>query len=279
MKHFEFERRTRDGLKLFFQGWETEGGSKAVVCLIHGFQEHSNRYEHVAAYLAKEGFALLTFDLRGHGKSQGKRGHIPSYEALLDDISILEEEARKRLPGNKIFLYGHSLGGNLALNYTLRRKPKIAGVISTSPWLKLAYTPSSLKINLAHIINKLIPKFSMPSGLKPKDLSRDSAVVRAYENDPFIHNRISLYMYLNIVEAGKWALNHANKFTLPILIMHGGSDRITSAEASRQFADRVSGNCTYKLWPGLYHEIHNEPEKEKVVSFLTSWLNDRISET
>lgn len=276
MKHLEFERQAKDGLKLFFQCWQPEAKSRAVICLIHGFQEHSSRYAHVAKYLTENGFTLLTFDLRGHGKSEGRRGHIPSYEALLDDISILEKEAQQRFPGKKIFLYGHSLGGNLALNYVLRRQPKIDGVIATGTWLKLAYDPSPLKIALARIMNKLIPSLTSPSGLDTKAVSKDPAMVRAYENDPLIHNRISAHTYLSIVEAGKWALSHAGEFTFPLLIMHGGDDRITSAAASREFANQVSGNCTYKLWPGLYHEIHNEPEQEKVFNCLIDWLNTHV---
>jgi len=277
MKHLEFERQTKDGLKLFFQEWQPENESKAVVCLMHGFPEHSSRYAHVAAFLTKAGFALLTFDLRGHGKSQGKRGHVSSYESFFDDIAVLEEEARNRFPGKPIFFYGHSFGGNLVLNYALRRKPKIEGVIATSPWLRLAYDPPPLKLIIACIANKLIPSLTSPSGLETKALSRDPKIVSAYENDPLIHNRISSHMYLSIVEAGEWALDHANEFALPLLIVHGGSDRITSAEASRQFANRVPGNCTYKLWPGLYHEIHNEPEKNEVFAFIINWLNDRIN--
>ena len=225
------------------------------------------------------GWHVYAPDLRGHGKSEGKRGHIPSYESFLDDISILEEEARKRFPGKKIFLYGQSLGGNLVLNYVLRRQPKVKGVIATSPWLKLAYEPPPIKIFFARILNKLTPALTLPSGLDTKAISRDPAVVHAYENDPLIHNRISSHMYLNIVESGKSALARAQKFTLPLLITHGSGDRITSAETSKQFADCAAGNCTYKLWTGLYHETHNEPEKDKVIAFLISWLNARINQT
>jgi alpha-beta hydrolase superfamily lysophospholipase len=272
MKHIEFERKTKDGLNLFFQGWQPEGEAKAVICLLHGFQEYSGRYQHLASKLAEENIALLAFDVRGHGKSQGQRGHAPSYEALMDDISILLDEARLRFPGKPLFLYGHSFGGNLALNYVLQRKPNFAGVIASAPWLRLAYSPSPIKVGIGRILNKLLPAFSLPTGLETKALSKDPAVVRAYEKDPLIQNHITSRMYFAILEAGEWALEHAQEFTLPLLIMHGGADRIISAAASQQFADGVPGKCTYKLWPGLYHEIHNEPEKEEVIAFLIFWI-------
>ena len=123
MQHIEFTQQAPDGVQFYFQGWQPETPPKAVVCLVHGLGEHSGRYAHVAAALNDAGYALLGFDLRGHGKSGGPRGHTPSYETLMDDIGRLLAEAAQRYPGQPQFLYGHSLGGNLVLNYALRRKP------------------------------------------------------------------------------------------------------------------------------------------------------------
>ena len=133
MQHIEFTQQAPDGIQFYFQGWQPETPPKAVVCLVHGLGEHSGRYAHVAAALNDAGYALLGFDLRGHGKSGGPRGHTPSYETLMDDIGRLLAEAAHRYPGRPQFLYGHSLGGNLVLNYALRRKPGIGGVVATSP--------------------------------------------------------------------------------------------------------------------------------------------------
>jgi len=121
MKHTEFEFKTFDGLSLFGQSWQPEDRTRAVVCLIHGLGEHSGRYVHVADSLSQAGYTLISFDLRGHGKSEGLRGHTPSYEALMQDISFLLEAANKKFPQLPFFLYGYSLGGNLVLNYVLRR--------------------------------------------------------------------------------------------------------------------------------------------------------------
>lgn len=276
MKHSEFEFRTFDGLSLFGQSWQPEDRPRAVICIVHGMGEHSERYAHVGDALTQAGYALISFDLRGHGKSSGPRGHIPSYEALMQDISLLLESANKKFPQLPFFLYGHSLGGNLVLNYVLRYKPQLKGVIVTGPWLRLAFEPPAFKVTLSKVMNKIWPSFSQKSGLDTKALSHDLEVVHSYENDPLVHDCISARMFISIYQAGQWALEHASEFSLPLLLMHGGEDKIISVEAGREFAGKIKENCTLKIWDGLYHEIHNEPEKEEVFKFLIDWLDKKV---
>ena len=278
MKRTEFEFKTFDGLSLFGQSWKPEVRSRAVVCLVHGMGEHSGRYAHVADALTQAGYILFTFDIRGHGKSEGPRGHIPSYEALMQDISSLLKVANKQFHQLPSFLYGHSLGGNLVLNYVLRRQSHLKGVIATDPWLRLAFEPPRSKIILAQITNCIWPSFSQKNGLDTKVLSRDPEVVHVYENDPLIHDHISSRMFIGIYQSGQWALEHASEFSLPLLLMHGGDDKIISIKASHEFANMKTKNCTFKIWDGLYHEIHNEPEKEEVFKFLIDWLDKKVSE-
>ena len=276
MKHAEFKFNTFDGLSLFGQSWQPEDRPRAVVCLIHGLGEHNGRYVHVADRLTQAGYTLISFDLRGHGKSEGLRGHTPSYEALMQDISFLLEAANKKFPQLPFFLCGHSLGGNLVLNYVLRRQPHLKGVIATAPWLRLAFEPPAFKIILGKITNQLYPAFSQKSGLDTKVLSHDPEVVYAYENDPLVHDHISARMFISIYQAGQWALEHSSEFSLPLLLMHGGDDKIISVKASHEFANTKTKNCTFKIWDGLYHEIHNEPEKEEVFKFLIDWLDKEV---
>ena len=276
MKHTKFKFKTFDGLQLFGQNWQPENHPKAVICLVHGMGEHSGRYVHVADALTQVGYALFTFDLRGHGKSSGLRGHTPSYEALMQDISSLLEVANKQFPQLPSFIYGHSLGGNLVLNYILRRQPQLKGVIVTGPLLRLAFEPPAFKVTLGKVMNKIWPSFSQSSGLDTKALSHDSEVVHAYENDPLVHDHVSARMFIGIYQAGQWALEHASEFSLPLLLMHGGADKITSIKASSEFARKITKNCTLKIWDGLYHEIHNEPEKEEVFKFLIDWLDKKV---
>lgn len=276
--HFEYGFKTSDGLSLYAQGWQPEGDLRGVVCLVHGLGEHSSRYPHLAEALNGAGYAVMAFDLRGHGKSEGKRGHFPSYEVILDDVGLLIDDARERYPALPCFLYGHSLGGGLVLNYALKRKPQLDGVISTAPALRLGFEPPAVKVALGRAMDKIWPAFVQPSGLDTKALSRDPNVVQAYELDPLVHDRASARLFVGFYEAGLFALDHAAELSLPLLLMHGAGDTITSPEASKEFAADAGKMCTLKIWDGLYHEIHNEPEQGDVFATVVDWLNQHIGE-
>ena len=278
MQHSEFALEALDGLPLYFRDWGPEGQAKAVVCLVHGLGDHGGRFAHVARQLNRAGYSVLGRDLRGHGKSGGKRGHTPSFEALMDDIDQLLGEAGARYAGQPRFLYGHSLGGGLALNHALRRRPQIEGAIATSPWLRLAYTPSAAKVKVARVMSRLSPGFTQSNGLNTKDLSRDPKVVRAYESDPLVHERISAGLAMAMLDAGEWAMASPAEFPpIPLLLVHGTGDRITSPQATQEFASKVPGECTLKLWEGLFHETHNEPEKQEVLGYMIRWMDEHRS--
>lgn len=277
MSHIEFTTSSPDNTSFYFQGWQTETPAKAVVCLVHGLGEHSGRYAHVAEALNAAGYTLFGFDLRGHGKSGGARGHTPTYDVLMDDIGRLLDEAAARYPDRPRFLYGHSLGGNLVLNYGLRRKPAIAGVISTSPGLRVTNPLPPLQIALARVMNKLQPGMQIANGLALDGLARDPEVIRAYTHDPLVHNKISVRLATGMLDAGEWAIVHAAEFPLPLLLVHGTADKLTSARATEEFAAKVpAGRCTLKLWEGFYHETHNEPEKAEVLAYMVNWLHGKL---
>ncbi|MBW2623806.1 MAG: lysophospholipase, partial [Deltaproteobacteria bacterium] len=270
MDHSEFSWIADDEVKFFAQSWTHPNKSKAVVAIVHGLGEHSSRYSHLASYLNGHEYSVAAFDLRGHGKSGGPRGHTPSYETLMDDIERFLTEVGALIPDTPIFLYGHSLGGNLGLNYALRRKPTLQGSIISGPWLRLSAEPGKAQVTLARIMNKIRPAFAQSNALDIKGLSRDPEVVREYEQDPLVHDRISVRLFLEVYQAGLWALEQAADFPIPLLLMHGEADRLTSAEASREFAAKIKEGCTLKIWEGMFHEIHNEPEKEDVYQEIVS---------
>jgi alpha-beta hydrolase superfamily lysophospholipase len=272
MKQIEHSLRTADGLTLHQISWESEITSTALVCLVHGLGEHSGRYQHVAEFFGRHGFTVTAFDLRGHGRSGGPRGHTPSFEALMQDIDVFLQAAARQYGALPRFLYGHSLGGILVLNYALRRKPDVAGVIATSSGLRTALEGQTGKLLFAQIAGRLFPTLSLASGLDPTMISRDPAVVDAYIHDPLVHNRTTLGFARSVIGAIGWAFDHAEEFPVPLLLVHGSADKIAFPSGSQDFAQRVKGDCTLKIWEGLAHETHNEPEKEQVLTEIVEWM-------
>lgn len=274
----ELEWHSADGIRIYARLWQpqpeqTGTPCKGVICLVHGLGEHSGRYAHIATALMQAGYALLAPDLRGHGRSAGARGDAPSYAALIEDISLLLAQAASRFPAAPRFLYGHSMGGNLTLHYVLRYPDALAGAIVSAPWLELAFAPPRAKLLLGRVLNRILPHLTIPSGLNVRHLSHDPAVIAAYVNDPLVHNRISAHMALALLESGQWILDHAGDCQIPLLLMHGKEDRITSAEATARFARSAPGDCIYKCWEGLYHEIHNEAQYDSILTTMISWLD------
>lgn len=272
MEHFPTEWKTNDGLKIFAQYWKSDViPAKAVVCFVHGIGDHSSRHTHVAEAFTNKGFVFYTADQRGHGKSEGQRGHFPSPELILLDIDLLLQNARKSFPGLPIILYGHSMGGILVLYYALKRKPDIAGVISNSAGLHNALQKKPLLIIAARVLGSLFPHMSISNGLDLNGISRDPVMLQAYKNDPLIHDRITMGLGKVMLGVTNRTLENAGSFPLPLLIMHGKADIITYASGSEAFAAALPGKCSLILWEKAFHEIHNEPEKNEVMSAMTEW--------
>ncbi|AAB89497.1 MULTISPECIES: alpha/beta hydrolase [Archaeoglobus] len=263
--------RTKDGLTLYTRRWDVES-PRAVICLVHGLGEHSGRYEHVARFFNENGISFAAFDLRGHGRSEGKRGHA-EYQQLMDDITLFLQSLDYDCP--KI-LYGHSMGGNLALNYILRYDPDIAGGIISAPFLALPKELPKHLFFILKLLNVVAPSIQLSNGIDPNLISRDREVVEAYVSDPLVHDKISPRFILQSLEAGKWALENADRLRKPILLIHGTADQITSYRASQEFAKRAGELCKFVSYEGFYHEPHNEPEKERVLADMLKWIEEVI---
>ncbi|MFH1446631.1 MAG: lysophospholipase [Chloroflexota bacterium] len=276
MKHQEFHLKACDGLDLYGQAWLTEKKAKALIVIVHGLGEHSARYAHVAQAFTDNNFNVYACDQRGHGKSGGKRGHTPSAKCLLDDITICiqyaQDKTGKDLP---TFLYGHSLGGLEVLYYGLDEKTKLAGIISTAPALDPSNTEKS-KVMLAKLLSPIMPALTLASGLDVEGLSRDPEVVADYKADPLVHDRVSVRLGMFIMESGAYILTQAEKWHLPLLLMHGTKDRLCNYKGSEAFAAAAKGDVTLKLWEGFFHEIHNEPEKEEVFQTVVKWIKSQL---
>ena len=267
----ELSWKNAQGLDLFAAEWPVKK-PVAVLALIHGQGEHIGRYKRLAEWYNQHGIAVIGYDHQGYGRSAGKRGHAKNLQVLLDDIGLLLDEARARYPGVPLFLYGHSMGGGLALNYVARRNPEIAGLIATGPWIRLAFEAPGVKVIAGKILRKFMPTLSLPTGLAAHFLSHDSAVVKAYQEDPLVHDQLSAGAGISLMEGAEWLNRFSGAFSIPVLLMHGGDDKITSPAATRDFSGRVKGDVSHREWPGLYHEIHQEKEQEEVFAHTLDWM-------
>jgi alpha-beta hydrolase superfamily lysophospholipase len=265
-----------DGTELFGRIFPTAQSPRATVVLIHGLGEQSSRYLHVGASMSRAGFRAAAFDLRGHGRSNGERGFLLRYDDFLDDVA--SAVSRFRRPGESFFLYAHSLGGQIAINYILRDKPPLNGAVIASPWIRLAFMPNPLKLFLAGLFRHLVPTFSQEADQDITKLSRDTAFLEALPDRDLNHRRVSARMYFEMLRGARMALDGAERFDVPLLMLHGTHDRVTSFSASEEFFARVkSSDKTFTAYPEGLHEMHNEICREEVLKRVSEWMAERCS--
>lgn len=278
MNYFEKQWKSIDGVPLFARIWSPSDSPKYVINIVHGLGEHGGRYASWAQKFNDAQMAFVAMDYRGHGKSGGKRGHAPSYEALLNDISVSLDEVSKEFGGVPVILYGHSLGGNLVLYHTMFRNPPIAGLVVTSPWLRLSSEPPVWKLLPARIIRPLFPALTIPNGLNPADLSHNEEVVRAYTADPLVHSQISLRLVFDVMNAAEKIIHGILPSNLPVLMAHGLADRITSPVATQEFVHRAGKNVTFRLYKDMFHELHNEACAPELFAFIHQWITEHFAD-
>lgn len=273
MQYKEFNWQQK-GYRIYAQSWQINN-PVAIVCLIHGMGEHSSRYTHVIDFFNTHNISVYSFDHIGHGLSEGKRGHTSDYNFLLDSVETIISIAMKENENVPLLLYGHSMGGNVVANYLLKRTGKVSAAILSAPWFTLPFEPPKFKVNLAKFMNRIYPAFSDNTNLDVTAISRDKDVIEAYKNDTLIHSKITPSFFLSCFDAGKWAKENGDKLTIPTMVMHGTEDRLTSFKGSEEFAT-TNTLIEFKGYKGLYHELHNEPEKQivlhDVLEFITSKL-------
>jgi len=276
MSQNEFSWKSADGLAFYGREWRPDGQPRAVVVLVHGLGEHCGRYAHVAEVFNAAGLGVVALDHRGHGKTEGTRGH-GSYDGMGNDIAHLLEEAANRYPGLPCFLYGHSLGGALVLYYTLTRKQVLAGVIATAPGLIPANPPAGAMMLAAKIASVVAPAMQIDNNLDRTGLARDPEVEKKYSADPLVHGKISAKLGMDLINKGAWMIAHAAEFPLPLLLLQGTADRLVSPTGAAAFADAApKDKLTYKTYEGYYHELHNEPEKVEVLADILDWINEQL---
>lgn len=248
-----------------------------VLGFVHGINEHAGRYAHVMEWFGQHGgFACLGYDRQGYGRSGGRPGYAVRYTDYLDEIARLVVACERRYPDTPLVLYGHSMGGHLLLTYLIKRRPDISAAIITAPHLELAFQPNPFLVTVGKLLRGIAPKFTQSNPLELDALSRDPAVAEAFAADPLTHDKISTKTGMDILDNANWLNEWTGTLPVPTLLMHGDADRLTSHAASRAFAARNPEDLTWKSWPGLYHELHNEPEKEEVMAFVLEWLGGRV---
>jgi alpha-beta hydrolase superfamily lysophospholipase len=264
--------RSVDGCTLAGFMAEPAGEVKAVACLVHGLGEHAGRYRDVTGVLTGAGIALFSLDLRGHGLSDGKRGHAAPRSMILADVDALIRHARETHPGVPVFLYGHSLGGNIVLSHRLFGKEQVAGTVSTSPWLILAKPLPSAQVAFMRLLGKIVPGLTINNGLDPNGLSSQIQVVEDYRNDPLVHPFVSVQTGLDAMDMARIILERASENHGPVLGLHGGADPICSIEGSRRFAEKAGLQCTFREWPGMRHELHHEVIWPEVAQAIADFI-------
>ena len=275
--------RTLDGQTLKLRLWPAagfaEGTARGTVQIVHGLGEHSGRYAHVAASLNAAGWHVAAHDLRGHGESTGKRGRLADSHAFLAEVALVQDHLRQRWPGGVRLLLGHSMGGLIAGCFVAEGLAK-----APAPWYRPfdALVMSSPALDpgmngfqefLLAVLGPIAPNVGVGNGLKPEWICRDPAVVKAYVDDPLVHDRVSPRLVRFIVDGGQQVIHRAPQWTLPTLLMWAGADRCVSPVGSARFAAAApQSTVTAHEYPGLAHEIFNEPEKAEVLKRLTDWL-------
>jgi acylglycerol lipase len=246
-----------------------EGEPKGAVLVVHGYAEHSGRYDEVVEALTSRGLLAATFDLRGHGHSAGPRGHVERFGDFVRDVDdLLETLGRNeawRRAGPPVLL-GHSLGGLISFHAALADPGQVRALVLSSPYFGLALHVPAPKRAAAQALSRLRPTFSLPSGLRGRDVTRDRDRARAYDDDPLVFPNATARFFTESMAAQARALELAPSMRLPLLVLQASADKVASATASRALFDRVGSlRKEYRSCEGCYHEIFNEPGRERWV--------------
>ena len=257
---------------MFRRSWLPRTAERIII-LVHGYAEHSGRYEHTASDLARAGFEVHAYDQQGHGRSGGTRCHVRRFEHLLDDLEGFVAAVRAERPALPIVVVGHSMGGLLVATYASQRNPQVAGVVTSAAALAMPEDLSRARVIAVRGLKWLAPRLSLASKLDPNALSRDPEVVRAYLEDPLVQRKITASLASGMLSAMKRSAAAAVR--VPMLLLHGEDDRICPVAGSRSFFEQLTVTQRgLRTYPGLRHEIFNEPERAAVLDDLVGWIRE-----
>lgn len=265
------------GSRIYYQSWTPEGDLKAVLLIAHGLAEHSGRYMNVVNHFVPLGYAVYAMDFLGHGKSDGTRVFVQTFDDYIDTLMTYLSMVENWQPGKPIFLVGHSMGGLIAPLFTIAHKPKLAGMIVSGAVSKVPDYISPLIILMGRLLSVIVPKAGVQS-IDAEGVSRDPAVVQAYDNDPLVYRgKATARLAAELLTAMQRLQSEAAEIVMPMLIMQGSMDKLVDPDGAQLLYDSVgSRDKTLRIYPGLYHEIFNEPEREKVFADMRAWLEGHI---
>lgn len=272
----EFKLISVDGTVLKGRLWRPSNKPRATICLVHGFGEHSARYDSWARRFCDENIMVYAVDYRGHGKSEGKRGVVNSIAEINDDINAMLRRCKGSWHDVPNFIYGHSMGGALVLNFLVKRRSDFDGAIITSPWLGLVNTPSPTKLKLIKLLDYIFPRVTVSSGIKSNQMSTDSELVMDRENDPLMHGKISVRLFNQIQVRTESLMNDSLNIRIPILLAHGLADPITNPETTRKWAEKYTPLTTFIGYENALHELHNEPIAKDLFNEIINFIDKSI---
>ncbi len=266
-----------DGKEIFYRFLVPEEPAAAVIVL-HGIAEHSGRYEHVINYLGSRGYAAFAPDHRGHGRSPGVAGDIRSLEKVLSDIRLLHRTVLQSIPGAPVFMLGYSMGGLLALLYAQQYQEELRGMILSAATARVPEFVSPFLVRISGIVARLFPLLPMQD-FDYTQICGDPEVIEKIEEDPLYYKgKIRARTGFELLEGMKKAEGGLAGLSLPVLVLHGGGDVTVEPEVSELIFQKIAGrDKTKKIFPGLKHEIMNEPQKQEILELIGDWIRKRIS--
>lgn len=253
---------------------------RAALLVVHGLGEHAGRYQQFADAMAAFGVSTYAYDQRGHGTSEGRRGHVTAFHVLMQDLDRFRREVsglvELRVP---LFILGHSMGGLVALRYLEEYDAPLSGAIIIAPWLGTAVDVPRWKITLASALTRVLPAVPFSHAVDPDALSRDPEIVRAYREDPLVHDRITPRFFTEVSSAMGLVLQHSDRIASPLLFMLPGADRVVDTQRTLAFARSISAtDVSIQVYPGHFHELLNEPDRAAIVRDIRDWLIDHAGQ-
>jgi alpha-beta hydrolase superfamily lysophospholipase len=273
MKHAEGVFQGFGGSRIYYQRWFPDEQPIGVLALVHGLGGHSKLFDNGVRCLLPQGYGIYALDLRGHGRSPGQRGHIQHWSELREDLRAFLGFIQTQETADRCFLWGHSLGGTIALDYALHYPNSLQGLILSAPALGHIGVPS-WKIVLGQVLSQVWPRFNLKVGLDPSASSRDALALANIVSDPLRHEYGTARLASEFFRTVRWIKRNSARLQVPLLLLQGGADRITPPQSSRAFFERVQlQDKTYRGYPDSYHDLYADLNYMEVISDLVSWLH------